>query len=94
MRFWLSLLLLLPALVMAGVPATDARETEVSDFRTHFKMPEYATRKQWEARKQRLRQQILAAAGLLPMPPRTPLRPKIVRRVEHTRKLQLLPSEW
>ena len=38
---------------MAGVPATDARETEVSDFRTHFKMPEYATRKQWEARKQR-----------------------------------------
>ena len=83
MRCWVSILVLIPALLRGGIPATDARETEISDYRTHFKMADYATRKQWEARKQRLRQQILSAAGLLPMPPRTPVHGKVIRRLEY-----------
>jgi dienelactone hydrolase len=82
MRSWVWLLVLVPALLRGGIPATDSRETEIADFRTHFKMADYATRKQWEARKQRLRQQILSAAGLLPMPPKPPVHAKIVRRLD------------
>src|SRR5260370_42460533 len=66
----------------AAVPEKDARQTEVADFKTHFTMREYQSRKQWEARKQHLRMQILSAAGLLPMLPKTPLHPKFVRRIE------------
>jgi len=46
-------------------------------------MADYATRKQWEARKQRLRQQILTAAGLFPMPSRTSVHAKIVKRTDY-----------
>jgi len=70
------------AILAAAVPDRDARQTELPDYKTHFSMREYTSRKQWEARKQHLRQQILSAAGLLPMLPKTPLRPKFVRRIE------------
>ncbi len=83
MRSWVSLLVLVPALLRGGIPANDARETDTPDYRTHFKMAEYATRKQWEVRKQHLREQILSAAGLLPMPPRTPVHARIVRKLDY-----------
>src|SRR5215831_11032229 len=73
-------------LVMPQTPAApdfDVRETELPNYRTHFKMPEYATRKHWEARRQELQQQILSAAGLFPMPAKTPLRPRVVRHLEY-----------
>ncbi len=68
-------------LAAAAVPNSDVRSTDLAGFKTHFKMPEYQSRKQWVARRQELQQQILSAAGLLPMPARTPLRPKVVRRL-------------
>jgi dienelactone hydrolase len=69
------------ALSQVVVPVADSRQVDVPGVKTHFKMPEYASRKDWEARKARLREQILSAAGLLPMPERSPLRPKVVRRL-------------
>lgn len=67
----------------AGVPVSDVREGEPAGYKSHFKMPEYTSRKQWEARRQELQQQILSAAGLLPMPARTALRPTVIRRLEY-----------
>jgi len=71
-----------PAASTAAISDTDIRTSELPGYKTHFSMPEYRTRDQWEARRQELRKQILSAAGLLPMPLRTPLHPKIVRHLE------------
>lgn len=67
---------------MAQIPARDARNTDIPGTNTHFRMPVYKTRAAWEARKKHLRNQILSAAGLLPMPERTPLHPLIFGRLE------------
>ncbi len=85
---WLSGAVLLTAAfplprVLAEVPDADVRETDLPGVNTHFKMPEYSSRQQWEARRQELQRQILSAAGLLPMPAKAPLRPKVVRRLEY-----------
>jgi dienelactone hydrolase len=69
--------------VCVAAPASDVRETGLADYKTHFKMPDYQSRKQWEGRRQELQRQILSAAGLLPMPAKSPLRPKVVRRLEY-----------
>jgi len=74
---------LTPPRMPAAVPDSDIRDTELADYKTHFKMPDYRSREQWEARRQELQKQILSAAGLLPMPVRTPLRPEVVRRLEY-----------
>ena len=74
---------LVPLSTPAAVPESDIRNAETPDFKTHFKMPDYGSRKQWEERRLKLRQQILSAAGLLPMPIKTPLRPKFVRRLDY-----------
>ncbi|HLJ14520.1 MAG TPA: hypothetical protein VKV15_08500 [Bryobacteraceae bacterium] len=66
----------------AQIPAQDARNTTIPGTDTHFTMPVYKTRAEWEARKQHLRYQILSAAGLLPMPEKTPLHPLIFGRLE------------
>jgi dienelactone hydrolase len=73
-------ILLFGTLLVAAAPLYGA---ELPDFKTHFKMPEYQSRKQWETRRQDLQQQILSAAGLLPQPAKTPLRPKVVRHLEY-----------
>ena len=77
----LSVLTALP--LSAAVPGSDGRETGLADYKTHFKMPDYQSRKDWEVRRQELQRQILSAAGLLPMPAKAPLRPKVVRRLEY-----------
>jgi dienelactone hydrolase len=46
-------------------------------------MPVYKTRAEWEARSAKLRRQILFAAGLEPMPVRSPLAPEIFGRIEN-----------
>ena len=66
----------------ASIPAQDARNTVVPNTDTHFTMPVYRSVAEWESRKAHLRKQILAAAGLLPMPARTPLHPVIFGRIE------------
>ena len=64
-------------------PPTDVRNTEVTDYKTHFHMPEYKSRRDWETHKTHLRRQILSAAGLSPMPSKAPLHPKIIRTFDY-----------
>ena len=74
MRILLSILI--AARLLVQIPLEDWN-TRVPDDYTHFVMPSYSKLPQWEERKTHLRKQILSAAGLLPMPPRTPLKPRI-----------------
>ena len=57
----------------AEIPQSDARNTYTPNTDTHFTMPAYESKAAWEARKSVLREQILAASGLWPLPPKTPL---------------------
>ena len=66
----------------AAQPATDSRNTDLPDTSTHFTARRYATLAEWESRKALLRKQILSAAGLLPMFPRTDLHPQVFGRVQ------------
>lgn len=63
----------------AAVPDSDPRNVEIPGHKTHFRMPSYKTREEWLARKEELRKQILSAAGLLPMPARTPLHAMVLK---------------
>src|SRR5579871_3501489 len=45
-----------------------------------FNVPK--TKEEWEARRQRVREQILVAAGLWPLPEKTPLNPVIHGKIE------------
>ncbi len=66
---------------LGQVPAADSRN-KVNGLETHYSMPEYKTRADWEQRKTHLRRQILLASGLDPMPEKTPLHAQIFDRVE------------
>src|SRR6476619_7458532 len=74
--------LLVASTMWAQIPPQDSRNTNTPDTDTHFSLPVYKTRAEWEARASQLRQQILFAAGLTPMPARTPLTPQIFGRIE------------
>lgn len=69
-------------------PPQDSRNTDIPHTDTHFvpksfwRHASHGTLEQWEARKTYLRGQILSAAGLDPMPEKTPLNPRIVSRME------------
>ena len=76
-------LVVLIAALPAQVPATDIRNTETPESNTHFTLREYGSLEEWQAKRLRLRRQILTAAGLLPMPRKTPLRPQIFGRTEY-----------
>ncbi len=74
----LALLLVLLAQAPPGpltvtASGADRRNVDVPDTDTHVVMPESATREAWDARRSRVKQQVLTAAGLDPMPDRTPL---------------------
>lgn len=73
----------LTGILCAQVPPSDARNFDLPNTDTHFRMPEYKTLAEWEPRKEHLRKQILSAAGLLPMPEKTALHPHIFGRIEH-----------
>jgi dienelactone hydrolase len=81
MRIFLPLLIC--CALNAQIPASDARNTEVPNTDTHFTAKTYKTLAEWQARRAYLRKQILSAAGLLPMPPKTPLHPQIFGRIEN-----------
>jgi dienelactone hydrolase len=68
---------------MAQIPQEDARNVIVPNTDTHFAMPAYRSLPEWEAHKQKLRAQILFAAGLTPTPEKNPLHPVIFGRIEH-----------
>ena len=70
------------AAMWGQAPATDARNVELPHTDFHFSMPKYASLAEWEAHKTQLRRQILLAAGLYPMPEKTPLDAQISGRIE------------
>jgi hypothetical protein len=64
------------------VPQQDARNTEIITTDTHLPLPRFTSLKQWERRKAFLREQILVAAGLSPMPEKTPLHAQVFGKLE------------
>ncbi len=72
-----------PLWAWAAAPSADFRNIEMADYKTHFRVPEYKSRQEWEDHKVHLRQQILSAAGLAPMPPKTSLHPRVIRTFEY-----------
>lgn len=67
----------------AAVPADDVRNTQTPNTNTHFKAPSFASLSEWNARRDVLRKQVAFAAGLMPMPERTPLNAQIFGRIEN-----------
>ncbi len=85
----LAILLLSSTLLAAAagkvVRAAGEADERVGPVRTnqqgiHFKAP--ATKKEWEARKAEVRQRVLTACGLQPMPQKTALNPQVYGRLE------------
>jgi dienelactone hydrolase len=73
----------------AGLPLADPRDLPAKDARLEIRTLDtpctprrYAARAEWVERAARLREQILSATGLWPMPERTPLRAQIFDKVE------------
>src|ERR1700676_146350 len=64
------------------VPAQDARNTEIITTDTHLPLPQFTSVKAWEERKAFLRGQILVAAGLTPLPEKTPLHAQVFGKIE------------
>lgn len=78
---------LMACLALASVAAVDGQSAPRAQYRTlddRFAPPKYATLDQWKARAAYLREHVLASAGLLPLPERTPLRPSIVDDVKRS----------
>lgn len=65
-----------------GRAAVDRRLTTPRTLDDVFTCPEYATLADWERAAADIRQHILASTGLLPMPERAPLNPRITGRSE------------
>jgi len=63
-------------------PAQDARNTEIRSTNTPLPLPVFTTLAAWEQRKAFLRNQILIAAGLSPMPPKTPLHAQVFGKIQ------------
>ena len=64
------------------VPAKDARNNEIVTTDTHLPLPHFTSLKAWEERKAFLRNQVLVAAGLSPLPEKTALHPQVFGRIE------------
>ena len=58
-------------------PPADRRLVDIGRLDQTQPLPVFDTVAAWEQRTQALRQQILSAAGLCPLPPRTPLNPQL-----------------
>ena len=76
-----TLALFLATAAFGQIPAADLRNTVTPNTDTHFVLPAYSL-EAWKTRRAVLRQQILSAAGLSPMPPKTPLHPEVFGRLE------------
>jgi len=80
----LVLSLLFAAGTQAGeLPERDLRNVEIRHTDTIFDLEAPADRGAWLERAAALRKQILFSAGLLPLPPKSPLNPQVFDRVEH-----------
>lgn len=74
--------LLVIGMLGAALFADDLRNTRTPNTDTPASLAAPASRQHWEARRKVLRAQILNAAGLLPMPAKTPLNPLVTGRID------------
>jgi dienelactone hydrolase len=65
----------------AQVPTQDARLTTIPHTDTHFTPRTFTTLADWQAHRAHLRKQILSAAGLYPMPAKTPLHAQVFGKI-------------
>ena len=72
-----------------GLPPSDPRDLPAKDRRLEIRTLDtprtprkFASRSDWDQRAARLREQVLSAAGLLPMPERTQLHAEVFDRIE------------
>jgi hypothetical protein len=65
-----------------SVPAQDARNTVIVSTNTSMPLPAVSSLAAWEARKASLRNQILVASGLSPLPEKTPLNAQVFGKYE------------
>src|SRR5262245_56954005 len=79
-RLALLTLLLVPA--FAAAADADRRLGPPLTLNGYFPFQPPATREAWEARRTELRQQLLVALGLWPMPEKTPLNPTIHGKID------------
>ena len=84
-RDWSLLgLLVLAALFLASLPAraADSRLQPLKDLNGYFPFIPPSSISAWESRKEQVRRQILTAAGLWPMPTKTPLNAVIHGKID------------
>jgi dienelactone hydrolase len=65
------------AIVMAATSGSSARQTTYRTLNDTFAPPKFTSVEEWKGRAAYLREHILASAGLLPMPDKTPLNPVV-----------------
>jgi dienelactone hydrolase len=83
-RFAVLLTALAAALPLAaGVPLQDRRNTDIQHTDTRYQAKRFSSLAEWQTRAGQLRKQVLSAAGLMPMPERTPLNAQIFGRIEN-----------
>lgn len=63
------------------IPVEDARITKILNTRMQLPLPVFTTLDAWAARKAALRQQILTASGLSPLPVKTPLNAQVYGKI-------------
>jgi len=63
------------------IPSEDSRNVYTPSPDTHFRMRDYRSLDEWQRRSEDIRRQILLAAGLFPLPERSPLHPRTVKQV-------------
>ncbi len=81
MRYIAPLFLAVP--LLAGVPPQDRRNADIVHTDTRFQARSYRTLEEWQRRAAHLRKQVLSAAGLMPMPEKTPLNAQVFGRIEN-----------
>jgi hypothetical protein len=77
---------LTPRLALAAAVLASTVAAAAPQFRTlndRFEPPAFASREAWTPRASYLREHVLASAGLLPLPARTPLNPVVFDEVTH-----------
>src|SRR5437764_611892 len=66
----------------AGAEPASAAYSLPKNLDTPRTFPSISSKAEWDARRARIRRQVLVSCGLYPLPPKTPLRTKIFGRVE------------
>ena len=79
---FLSMLFIVAASPVYAADADPTHIFEPTTLNDYFPMTPSANRASWEARRKELREQVLVATGLWPMPEKTPLRPVIHGKID------------